>query len=107
MHEKSLSVTEITAILEWFYIYKVVSGYAKSILACMENTLKEYKRIWRIRQEYFAYTENTPIDIKGSLSRRIFDQIAKKLWSKITLQSMIEWTKKPSHIVYKERIKKC
>jgi hypothetical protein len=36
------------------YIYKVVSEYAKSILACMENTLKEYKRIWRIRQEYFA-----------------------------------------------------
>ncbi len=46
--------TEITAILGWFYIYKVVSEYTKSILACMENTLKEYKRIWRIRQEYFA-----------------------------------------------------
>jgi murein L,D-transpeptidase YafK len=35
------------------YLYKVVSLYAKSILACMKNTLKEYKRIWRIRQEYF------------------------------------------------------
>ncbi len=47
--------TRRTAILEWFYIYKVVSEYAKSILACMENTLKEYKRIWRTRQEYFAF----------------------------------------------------
>jgi hypothetical protein len=46
--------TEITAILEWFYIQKVVSEYAKNILACMEITPKEYKRIWRIRQEYFA-----------------------------------------------------
>jgi hypothetical protein len=44
-------------ILEWLYIYKVVSEYAKSILACMENTLKEYKRIWKIRQEFFAVYE--------------------------------------------------
>jgi hypothetical protein len=35
-------------------MYKVVSEYAKSILACRENTLKEDKSIWRIRQEYFA-----------------------------------------------------
>jgi hypothetical protein len=35
-------------------MYKVVSEYAKSILAYMENTLKEDKRIWRMRQEYFA-----------------------------------------------------
>ncbi len=46
--------TEIPEILEWFYIHKVVYEYAKSFLACMENTLKEYKRIWRIRQEYFV-----------------------------------------------------
>jgi hypothetical protein len=45
---------EITAILQWFYLNKVMSKYAKSILAYTENKLKEYKRIWRIRQEYFA-----------------------------------------------------
>ncbi len=53
MHEKSLSVHRDYGNIEWF-IYKVVSEYAKSILACMENTHKEYKHIWRIRQEYFA-----------------------------------------------------
>ncbi len=35
-------------------MFKVVSEYAKSILAGMESTLKEDKRIWRMRQEYFA-----------------------------------------------------
>ncbi len=33
---------EITVILEWFYLNEVVSTYAKTILACTENTLKEY-----------------------------------------------------------------
>ncbi len=46
--------TEETAILEWLYFYEVVSKYAKSILACMEYTLKVYKHIRRILQEYFA-----------------------------------------------------
>jgi hypothetical protein len=46
--------TEITAILEWFYLYKVVSEYAESILTCTENTLKAFKRVRRIRQEYLA-----------------------------------------------------
>jgi hypothetical protein len=45
---------ETTAILEWFYLYKVVSEYAKSILSCTENTLKAFKRNRRIRQEYLA-----------------------------------------------------
>jgi hypothetical protein len=45
---------EITTILEWFYLYKVVSEYVKSILACKENTLREYTRSRRIRQEYFT-----------------------------------------------------
>jgi hypothetical protein len=44
---------EITAILEGFYLHKVVSEYAKSILACTENTPKAYKRNRRTRQEYF------------------------------------------------------
>ncbi len=47
-------LSEITAILELFYLYKFVSEYGKSILICKENTLKAYKRIRRIRQEYFA-----------------------------------------------------
>jgi hypothetical protein len=38
-------------------MYKVVSEYAKSFLAWMENTPKEDKRIWRMRQEYFAIYE--------------------------------------------------
>ncbi len=46
--------TDITAILGWFYLYKVLSEYAKNILACTENTLKAFQRIRRIRQEYFA-----------------------------------------------------
>jgi hypothetical protein len=49
--------TEITAILELFYFYKVVSEYGKSILAYTENTLKAFKRIWRVRQDCFAYMD--------------------------------------------------
>jgi hypothetical protein len=41
-------------ILQWFYFNEVVSKYAKTILAYTEIKLKEYKRIRRIRQEYFA-----------------------------------------------------
>ncbi len=33
------------------------------------------KSLRRICQEYLSYMENTPIDIKSSLSRRIFGQI--------------------------------
>ena len=59
MRQKSLSVhgkayTEITAICERFYLYKVVSESAKSILACTENSSIGLKRIRIIRQEYFA-----------------------------------------------------
>jgi hypothetical protein len=32
-----------------------VSEYAKSILACISNKLKEYKHIRRIRQEFFCH----------------------------------------------------
>ncbi len=53
------------------------------------NTPKVFKRAWRTRLnsinvfgEYakgiLPYMENTPIDIKVSLSRRIFNQIPKK-----------------------------
>ncbi len=53
MRQSLKTYKEITAILEGFYLCKIVSQYAKSIFACMPNKLKEYKRIWRIRQEYF------------------------------------------------------
>jgi hypothetical protein len=58
---------EITAILEGFYLYKVVSEYAKSILYHV-NVLGEYAK------NILPYMEITPIDIKLSLSRRIFEQ---------------------------------
>jgi hypothetical protein len=50
---------------------------AENIFALMENKLKEYKHIWRIRQEYFdvLYMESTLIDLKLSLSRRILEKI--------------------------------
>ncbi len=54
MAPKDFKHTEIKAFLERFYLYKVVSDYAKSILACTENSLKVFKRIRRIRQECFA-----------------------------------------------------
>ncbi len=38
----------------FIYVYKIVSEYVKSILAGMENKLKEYKRIWRIRKGYLV-----------------------------------------------------
>ncbi len=46
---------------------------SQNILACMENTLKEYKRIWRKRQEYFAvygeYAERHQIEPISANSR--------------------------------------
>ncbi len=46
--------SEISAILELCYLYKVVSEYTKSILSYTDNTLKAFKRMRRIRQDYFA-----------------------------------------------------
>jgi hypothetical protein len=65
---KSLSqYMEITVILEGYYLYKIISEYVKNILACTENKLKEYKRIWRIHKGYFAvHVEKTPINIKST-----------------------------------------
>ncbi len=45
---------EIMAILEQYYQSKVFSEYAKSILACTENTLNAFKCIRKIRLEYFV-----------------------------------------------------
>jgi hypothetical protein len=73
--------TEITAILELFYLYKVVSEYGKSILAYTENTLKAFKRIWRVRQDCFAIYGEYAERHKLNLPRRIFDQNFKKFRS--------------------------
>jgi hypothetical protein len=64
MRQSRKAYKEITAILEVFYLCKNVSEYAKSNFACMENKLKEYKRIWRIRQECFdvLYMESYRIE---------------------------------------------
>ena len=54
MRQKLLAYTEITAIFERFYFYKVVPKCGKSISAYTENLLKEIKRRRRKRQEDLA-----------------------------------------------------
>ncbi len=51
---KTFKRTRKNADFRVVLLYKVVSEYVKSILACTENMFKAYKRIRRIRQEYFA-----------------------------------------------------
>jgi hypothetical protein len=51
MRPKCLSVHRNYIILECF-LYEVILEYTKIILACMENMIREYKHIMRIRQEY-------------------------------------------------------
>ncbi len=69
---------ENTAISGRFCIYDIVSEYAEAILTCTENTLKVYKRKREYARSILPYVENTPIDIKFSLCRQIFDQNKKK-----------------------------
>ncbi len=52
--QKTLSVHGDHGDFRVVLFYKVVSEYAKSILSCTEKTLKAFKRIRRIRQEYIA-----------------------------------------------------
>jgi hypothetical protein len=68
---KSISGDTIATILDWFYLYKDISIFAKSIYACTENTL--YVQYINIKGEYSKsrYVENTPFDTKLSLSQRI------------------------------------
>jgi hypothetical protein len=63
MRQKSLSVQGDYDNFAVVILYEVFSEYAETILACLENKLKQYKRIKRIRQGYFAVYENTLIDI--------------------------------------------
>ncbi len=89
----------ITAILDRFYLNEVVSKYKKSILACTENmpgyavlvekALKNINLWGESAKNSLPYKEITPIDIKQSLSRRIFDQNQKNFRSLITFLDMI------------------
>jgi hypothetical protein len=56
MREKSLTVYRDYGNFRMglLYIYKFVSEYAKSFLACMENTLIEINVFGEVRQEYCA-----------------------------------------------------
>ncbi len=76
MRQKSSSILVHRDFGDFRGVLLIKIQYAEIILACMENKLKEYRRIWRIRREYFAlpYMDNTPLDIKLSLSRRIFEE---------------------------------
>jgi hypothetical protein len=67
MRQKFFSINGDEAILDWFYFYSVVFFFIRqSFLADMDNMLEESKRIWRIRQEYFAA-------LNFGLSRQFFD----------------------------------
>ncbi len=59
---KVFKLTRRLRRLKCFYLHKVVSKDVKSILADMENTLKESKHIWSI----LLYMGKTPFDIKLS-----------------------------------------
>jgi hypothetical protein len=48
--------------------------YAKSILACTENSSKDFKRIRRIRQDALHREYADRYTVKLILFRRIFDQ---------------------------------
>ncbi len=77
---KSISGDTIATILDWFYLYKDVSLLAKSIYACTENTLDEYKYIRSIHKEYFAVCgQYAPLDTKLSLAKRILHKKTKKI----------------------------
>ncbi len=102
MREKSLSVhRDYGDFLEWFFYIQSRLLNAKSIFECIENTLKDYSinEFGEPAKGILPYMENTPIDIKASLSRQIFDQFPKKMWSLITLLGMIEWAKNPTHAI--------
>ncbi len=59
---------EITVILVWFYLYKVNSEYAKVFSVARRIGLKNINILGEFAKN------NTSIDIKLSLSRRIFYQ---------------------------------
>jgi hypothetical protein len=62
-------------------MYEVVSEYAKSISACTENTLKEYKRLRRTSQEHFAVNGEYAHRHKIEPISQIFVESKKKIIS--------------------------
>jgi hypothetical protein len=61
--------------LEGFYLYEVVSEYAKSIRRPLNNI-----NVWGEKGKILLpFTENAPINMKLSLSRRIVEQSLSKL----------------------------
>jgi hypothetical protein len=85
------------AILQWFYLYQVFSEYAKSILACPENTLKAFKCIRKIRKEYFVvYREYADRHKTEPISANIRPKPKKiQILSHHSIQDII--ANKPSH----------
>ncbi len=64
--------TEITAIFEWFYLYRVVSEYAKRICSARRIRLKPLNVLGENANNILPYTDITPVDINLSLSVQIF-----------------------------------
>jgi hypothetical protein len=62
------------AVLERVFINKVISEYAKKLYRAWRTGLKNINIFGEYAKRILPYMENTPIDIKVSLSRPIFDQ---------------------------------
>jgi hypothetical protein len=77
MCQKSLSVHEDCGdFSEVLLIKKIVTEYAKSILACIENKLKSI--FGEYAKSISPYMENTPINMKMRLSGRISTKTKKQ-----------------------------
>jgi hypothetical protein len=59
--------------------------------------LKKINVFEECAKSILSYIENTPIEIKLSLSRQNFAQNQQNFRSKITSPNMMEWSKKPYH----------
>jgi hypothetical protein len=97
MREKSLSVHldygNFRMVL-WLQSHlRILQMY----LACMENTLKEYKSIWRIRQEYFAVYGEYANPHKSEPISTNFRPNSKKFLILNHLTGHDRMGKKPSH----------
>jgi hypothetical protein len=62
----------------------------------MENTLEHINVLGEYGKNILPYTEHTPVNIKLSLSRRIFNQYEKKSDPNLSLY-IIDWAKKTTH----------
>jgi hypothetical protein len=83
MHQKTSSIHRDFGDFRMVFLYKVISEYAKLILASMEIP---QKHIRRIRQEFLPYMENTLVDLE-------FLAYLEEFRSQINFRDMIEWAK--------------